>query len=194
MKKIITINRTFGSAGGTIGKKLSDALGFEYYDKEIIIKAARDSNFDLDAISKYDEKAPLQFGFAQSLFDLYAEPLEERFYEAQKKVILALGEHGNCVIVGRNANDILHEFDNSLHVLITADTQWRVKYMHKDKMSSMPESKVLEHLKQIDKAREKFCSYYTKKNLTDAQNYDICLDSSKLGIDTCVKIISDICR
>jgi len=71
MKRIITISREFGAGGGSIGSAVAKKLGFEYYDKEIILKAAGKSNMDIDRVMKWDEKVPSNFGFAQSLFDFY---------------------------------------------------------------------------------------------------------------------------
>lgn len=192
MKRIITISREFGAGGGEIGRKVAQKLGYDYIDKELIIKAARETNVDPEKMIKLDEKVPLIFGFTQSLFDLYSSPVEERFYEAQKNIIKKIGEHGNCVIVGRNANSILSEFDDSLHVFIHADPYWRLKRMKAEQMKDLPEAKISEHLHAIDKARKKFCAYYTNKEFGSASCYDLCLCTSSLGIDTCVNIIAGI--
>ena len=71
MKRIITISREFGASGGTIGHAVASRLGYEYYDKEIILRSAQESNLDIASIEKWDEKIPMNFGFAQSLFDFY---------------------------------------------------------------------------------------------------------------------------
>ena len=194
MKKIITISREFGSAGGTIGKAVAERLGYEYFDKALIIHAARDANLDVEKMVKFDEHAPLSFGFGQSLFDLYASPVEERFYEAQKNVIKKIGEHGKCVIVGRNANSILSEYDDSLHVFIHAQPSWRLKYLKQDKMKDYSEDKILEQIKNIDRARNKFCSYYTKKEFGNAASYDLSLSASSLGIEKYIEIICDAAK
>ena len=78
MKRIITISREFGAGGGSIGSAVAKKLGFEYYDKEIILKAAGKSNMDIDRVMKWDEKVPSNFGFAQSLFDFYNRPQGEK--------------------------------------------------------------------------------------------------------------------
>ena len=109
MKKIITISREFGAGGSTIGKKVAEELGYEFYDKSIILQAASEKNIGILKVLKNDEEAPFLTGFTQSLFDFYSKPVNEQIFEAQKQVIRKLGEHGNCVIVGRNANQILQE-------------------------------------------------------------------------------------
>lgn len=194
MKKIITISREFGAAGGTIGKAVAERLGYEYFDKELIIRAAREANLDVEKMVKLDEHAPLIFGFGQSLFDLYSSPVEERFYESQKNVIKKIGEHGKCVIVGRNANSILSEYDDSLHVFIHANMYWRLNRMKEEKMQNIPIEKVAEELNNIDKARKKFCAYYTNKEFGSASSYDLCLCASSIGIEKCIDIICNAAK
>lgn len=188
MKRIITISREFGAAGGTIGYQLAQRLGYEYYDKEIILRAARSSNMDVESMMKWDEKVPADFGFAQSLFDFYNKPLGEKIFMAQEKIIREIGEKGNCVIVGRNADTILREYESSLHVFIHAKEYWRMEHM-KQKMPDASEAKIMEEIHTIDKARRKYCAFYTNKEFGVADSYDICLCSSSLGIDKCVDIL-----
>lgn len=192
MKKIITISREFGSGGGEIGEKVAKRLGFELYDKSIILQAARSANIDPGEMLKHDERVPQLIGFTQSLFDMYNSPLDERLFEAQKSVIKKIGEHGNCVIVGRNANSILQEYDDSLHVFIHADKYWRIMRMKQNKMKDYSEEKISQHMRDVDKTRRKYCSYYTDTEFGVAEFYDLCLSTSSLGIDTCVDIICDL--
>lgn len=191
MKKIITISREFGANGGTIGVKVAERLGYEYYDKEIILQAARDSNLDVESLQRWDEKVPLDFGFAQSLFDFYNKPLNEKLFMAQKKVIRRIGEKGRCVIVGRNANSILKEFDHTLHVFIHAQSYARIQHL-KEKMPDATESQIIERMKSVDRIRKKYCAYYTDTIFGMAEYYDLCLNSSQLGIDTCVDVICQL--
>lgn len=193
MKKIITISREFGAGGGTIGRAVAQELGYEYYDKEIILQTARTANLDTETLLKWDERVPANFGFAQSLFDFYNKPLGEKIYAEQEKVIRKIGEKGNCVIVGRNADAILKEFDYTLHVFIYADTYWRLENM-KSKMPNVPVSKISEELKAIDRARKKYCSYFANKDFGVADYYDICLNASSLGIRACVDTLCSIAR
>lgn len=192
MKKIITISREFGSAGGTIGKMVAERLGFEYYDKDLIFKTARKANLTPDEAMKIDENLSHGFGFGQSLFNLYSSPLDEKLYLAQKNVIREFAEKGKCVIVGRNANSILAEYDNTLHVFISANPVWRVKYLKADKMKDMTEEKIMAYLQKIDKARQKYCAYFTNTEFGVAKYYDACLYSSVIGIEKCVDVICSL--
>ncbi len=143
------------------------------------------------SLMEWDEKVPISFGFTQSLFDFYNRPMSEKVFEAQKRVIINLGQKGKCVITGRNANAILKEFDGCLNVFIHADFDWRLKRM-KEKMTDFTEEQVASEIRTIDKKRRKYSNFFTKMEFGKSDYYDICLDSSRLGIDECVEIIKDV--
>lgn len=187
MKKIITISREFGAGGGEIGR-LAEELQYDYYDKELILMAAAHADIAVSNLIEWDEKVPINFGFTQSLFNFYNKPMSEKIFDAQKQVIRKIGEKGHCVIVGRNANAILKEYDDCLNVFIRADFNWRLNRM-KDKMENLTESQVAGEMKTIDRVRKKYCTYYTNTNFGSMEQYDIALNSSRLGIDACVKAI-----
>lgn len=192
MKRIITISRQFGAGGGMIGKAVAERLGYYYMDKDFIIRSAVESgNLTADDFRKWDEKVPFNFGFGQSLFDFYTKPLDERIFEAQKSAICKIAEKGNCVIVGRNANVILQEYEKCLHVFVSATRYFRLQNL-KEKMPDVPEEKILAEMKSIDKTRASYCLHYTDTEFGKAMYYDLCLKSSTLGIDKCVDIICDI--
>lgn len=193
MRKIITISREFGAGGGEIGERLAKVLGYECYNKELILKAAAKSNVDVQSIIKWDEKVPVEFGIGQSLFEFYNRPLSETLFEAQKNVIREFGEKGNCVIIGRNGNQILKEYDKCLHVFIHADPYWRLNRM-KRKMPNVPESKLIEEIRSIDKMRRKYCTFYTNTEFGKAEYYDITLNTSRLGIESCLKILTGLAK
>lgn len=194
MKNIITISRQFGAGGSTIGQAVADKLGFYYCDKDMILNAAIESGtLSPEEVRYYDERVPRQFGFGQSLFDFYNKPLDERLFNAQKEAIKKVAEKGNCVIVGRNANIVLKEFDKTLHVFISGAERTRLKRMC-EKMPGTPEEKVLEHLRSVDKTRNKYCKYYTNTEFGNAQFYDLCLKSSSLGFDKCIDFICDAAK
>ena len=193
MKKIITISREFGAGGGEIGRKVAKALNYNYYDKEIIIEAAREANIDVESMLRWDEKVPMNFGFAQSLFDFYNKPLSEKLFDALQQIIKEIGEKGNCVIVGRNGNTILKEFENGLHVYVHADPHWRLERM-KQEMTDTSDAKLSEQIRMIDKMRKKYCQYYTNTEFGVSDYYDISMNTSKLGIDTCVDIICNLAK
>ena len=191
MKKIVTISREFGAGGGTIGYRLAQETGLEYYDKELILMRAGKGNVDLYSLIKWDESVPINFGFTQSLFDFYNRPLSERIFQAQKETIRQVGEKGNCIIVGRNANTILKEYDKTLHVFIHAGIDFRLARMKKE-MPDQTDQQILDHIRRVDKQRKKYCTYHTHTEFGDSRYYDVCLDSSRFGLDRCVEILKEM--
>jgi Cytidylate kinase len=191
VKKIITISREFGAGGGEIGRAVAKELGYTFYDKAILLRSARESGIDVDRLLKWDEKIPMDFGFAQSLFDFYNKPLSEKLFEVQQQVIREIAEKGKCVILGRNANTILKEFEHTLHTFVYAPPAWRLERMQQQ-MPDITKSKI----SSIDKARRKYSSFHSGTEFGNANAYDICLNTSSIGtseaIDTLCRLAAEV--
>ena len=125
---------------------------------------------------------------------MYNAPLDEKLFKIQKDIIKKIGEKGNCVIVGRCANSILKEFDNSLHVFLSADSYWKINRLKTKIMPGSTEAQIIKHMHEVDKARRKYSAYYTNEVFGAAESYDLCLRTSSLGIEKCVEIICSLCR
>ena len=195
-KKIITISREFGSGGRTIGRKVAEKLGIPFYDKELVDQIALESGFAPKFIEEHGEHAP-----SRSLFSYAFAPqgipgvmnglsTADFLWNIQCSVILQLADQGPCVIVGRNADYILKDREDALHVYTHADTAFRAerivkKYGESDKS---PEAR----LNEKDKRRRVNYQHYTGRTWGQSQNYDLCLDTGKLGIDLCADIICGI--
>lgn len=189
MRKIITIGREFGAGGGEIGRTVAKELGLPFYDKDIILKTAIASRkLNPEQVRKWDERVPSSFGFAQSLFDFYNKPLDEELWRAQKDAIRELANRESCVIVGRNGDYILREFDHCLNVFVHAGYQWRVRRMA-GMMPGTSLEQVASDVKQADKARKRYCEYYTGKVYADSRNFDLTLNTEKLGIERAVRLV-----
>lgn len=189
MRKIITIGREFGAGGGEIGRRVAKELGIQYYDKDIILRTAIASHkLNPEQVRKWDERVPSSFGFAQSLFDFYNKPLDEELWQAQKDAIREMANRESCVIVGRNGDYILSEFDHCLKVFVHAGFNWRVKRMS-GMMPNTSLDQVAADVKQADKARKRYCEYYTGKAYGDARNFDLTINTEKLGIDRAVQLV-----
>ena len=138
MKRIITIGREFGAGGGELGRRLARELDIAYYDRDIILKTAKASaHLTPEQVRRWDERVPHEFGFTQSLFNFYNRPLSEELWDAQVRAIREIADRESCVIVGRNADYILREFDHCLRVFAHAGFQWRVNRMA-GKMPGVP--------------------------------------------------------
>lgn len=189
MRKIITIGREFGAGGGEIGRRVAKELGLPFYDKDIILRTAIASRkLNPEQVRKWDERVPSSFGFAQSLFDFYNKPLDEELWSAQKDAIREMANKESCVIVGRNGDYILREFDHCLSVFVHAGFQWRVKRMA-GMMPNTSIDQVMADVKQADKARKRYCEYYTGKTYGDARNFDLTLNTEKIGIERAIRLV-----
>jgi cytidylate kinase len=189
MKNIITISRQFGAGGSSIGRKVADRLGYYYCDKDMIIRAALESGtLTPQEVHYYDERVPAEFGIGQRLFDFYNRPLDERLFKAQSAAIKKVAEKGNCVIVGRNGNIVLQEYDRTLHVFISATDHFRIRRVQQD-IPDLTDEMALEKIRSVDKTRRKYCKHYTNTEFGNGAYYDLSLKSSTFGVDTCVDLI-----
>ena len=197
--KIITISRQFGSGGRTIAKTLAQKLGYDYYDKEIIEDVAEKTGFSKEIIAKRGEEAPGKSIFSYG-FEAQATPgimngmtMNDYIWTVQRKVIKDIADSGKpCVIVGRSADYILKDYDDVLNVYICADLEFRKERIVK--LYGENDKKPEKRLEEKDKKRAANHKHFTDLEWGYAPNYDICLNSSALGIDKCVEIISELAK
>lgn len=183
MKRIITIGREFGAGGGTLGRRLAKELGIEYYDRDIILATAKASaHLTPEQVRQWDERVPKEFGFTQSLFNFYSKPLGEELWNAQVHAIRELAAKESCVIVGRNADYILKEYDHCLRVFVHADRSWRLLLMRQE-MPDTPWNVLESDMDTADRARRAYCEKMTGRTYGDSRNYDLTLCTSTLGLE-----------
>lgn len=181
MNKVITVSRQFGSGGREFGIKLANALGIPFYDKELISMAAEDSNLSAEFMRHHEESAPGLL--SRTLYSYYQMPMTDQIYIAQSNLIKRLAQEGPCVIIGRCADVIL---EDSVKIYVHAPLAKRVE--RKLSMDTgISAEKMEEHVKATDKKRKKYYEYYTDKKWGMAENHDLCVDSSLVGIDGCVE-------
>lgn len=196
MNTIITIGRQFGSAGREIGEKVAAHFGIPCYDKELLSRAAKESGFCEEMIETHDERPTnsflynlvmdtYSFGYnASSFVDM---PISHKIFLAQFDTIKKIASEGPCVIVGRCADYALSEFDNAIHLFIYGDDDKKVKRIMEK--YSLTESKAREMINKKDKQRQSYYNYYSSKKWGRADSYDLCINSSLLGIDGTAKLI-----
>lgn len=185
--RIITISREFGSGGRTIGKKVAENLGIPCYDRELIHKIAQESGFAEEYIQDAGEYSPGGF-LASALSNRSFGPTNEDYlWEIQWKIITELAEKESCVIVGRCADYILRDKANCLTAFIHASMDYRADRIVR--VYGEREVSPQERLRDKDKRRAAYHRFYTDMKWGDAKNYQITLDSGKLGIEQCVKIL-----
>ena len=179
MKNIITIGRQFGSGGLRIAKEIGSRLGIPVYDSELILKAAQDSGFSAELFIKNDEKKET---FFSSVFGLGSENCtsENGLFHIQCDTIQRIAEQGPAIIVGRCADYVLRERNDVLSVFITAPLEARTERIME--RLCLDYDKAQEKIGKMDRRREEYYNYYTFGNWGQASTYDLCIDSSILGI------------
>ena len=195
-KKIITISREFGSGGRTIGRMVAEKLGIPFYDKELVDQIALESGFAPKFVEEHGEHSPgrslLSYAFAPQGVPGVMNGLStaDFLWNIQCSVILQLAEKGPCVIVGRNADYILKDRNDCLHVHIHADMDFREHRIVR--LYGESEKSPEQRLAEKDKRRRVNYQHYTGRTWGQSQNYDVCLCSSTIGLDNCVDIIVDL--
>ena len=195
-KIVITIARQYGSGGRTIGNMLAEKLGIHFYDKELMKLASDESGINEALFANADEKLRRTslFKIAHNAYNGELIPPEsddfvstKNLFNYQAKIIKGLAEEESCVIVGRCADYILKDYDNVLSVFIHAPHEYCMEQAATK--HSMSSKELEKFILKTDKHRAEYYKYYTGREWSDARNYDLCLNSSKLGYDRCVKEI-----
>lgn len=193
---VITIARQYGSGGKTVGEMLADRLGVHFYNKELMKLASEDSGISEALFVNADErvKNTRLFKIAQNVYSGELIPPEsddftstDNLFNYQAKIIRKLAEEESCVIVGRCADFVLKDYDNVLSVFVHAPHDFCMEQAAKK--HSMSARELDKFIQKTDKHRAEYYKYHTGREWTDARNYDLCLDSSKLGFERCVEEI-----
>ena len=198
MKTVITIGRQFGSGGREIGEKLAQAYDIKYYDKELIARAAKESGFCEEMIQNHDERPTnsflynlvmdtYSFGYNSSSFvDM---PISHKVFLAQFDTIKKIAKEEPCIIVGRCADYALSDLPNVLNLFIYGDEECKIKRIRERFSDITSNEKAREMMIKKDKQRQSYYNYYSSKKWGRADSYDLCINSSILGIEGTVKLI-----
>ena len=187
MKKIIiNIGRQFGSGGKNTAEILGQKLGVAVYDTELITEAAKKSGFSKDFLTTSDEDTNFfKLGFNNSFIS------NNSFFQIQSDAIRNIAEQGSAIFVGRASDYILRDMD-CLDVFITSPLEVRAKRISERRSISIEEAEAL--IAKKDRRREAFYNYVTFGNWGMASNYDLCIDSSILGIEGTADFIIDFAK
>lgn len=193
---VITIARQYGSGGKTIGRMLSENLGIHFYNREILRLASDESGINEQLFGANDEyvKRNILHKIAKKIHGGEVLPPDsddflstDNLFNYQAKVIRQLAEEESCVIIGRCADYILKDYDNVVRVFIHAPYDFCLEQAMR--VNAKSESEMSKLMEKRDKYRGDYYKHYTGQSWYDARNYDLCLDSSKLGFDGCVEAI-----
>ena len=200
--KVITVSRQFGSGGRTVAKLVADKLGWAYYDKELVRKIAAESGLAESYILDSGEYACSTNSFlfnwamsAESGRNPGTLPVSDQLYIVQNNVIRDLAEKGNCVIVGRCADDILREM-NPLRIFVYGDMETKLERCRKRAGSDekMTDREILSNIRKIDKNRSEYYGLYTGKVWGDKQSYDLCINTSKISVERASELLAEFVR
>lgn len=192
---VITIGRQLGSGGRQIGLKLAERMNLAFYDKELLQIASRESGIGREFFERMDEQESYSIfpglpGLKGSVFEeAYGNYYlsNERLFKIQSDVIRQLAEEKPCLFVGRCADYILKDHPLCLKIFISADWADRIKRISEIYEFTAQKSK--EFIEKYDKKRAAYYNYFTSKKWGFAASYDLCINSSILGIDETVRFI-----
>lgn len=197
MKKkiIINIGRQFGGGGRAVAYELGRKLNIPVYDREIISQAAKDSGFGAEFFKERDEKRGF-FSFTEIFANGFSGTenyMSDRgIFKLQSQTIEKIAEQGSAIIVGRCADYILRENENTLNIFLTSPLEIRAERIASRQGMSLEEA--MTKAQDKDKKRAEYYNYYTFGEWGAAGNYDLCLDSSILGIEGTADFIIDFAR
>ena len=192
-KFIITVGRQLGSGGRIIAKELSQILGISFYDKELIQRVSVESGVSSKFFEKADESVnpALTGGLLTDFFqDVFLS--NESLFQLQSEVIRKIAETESAVFVGRCADYVLRDHPRSVHLFISANIDDRVERLAKYQGISAEKSLAL--IEKTDKKRAAFYNYYSNKTWGAAKSYDLCINTSALGMDATTSFVLDFVR
>lgn len=196
MNTIITISRSYGSRGSEIGKKVAEHFGIEWYDKEILKRAAKESGLCSEIFDTHDERPTSSFlynlvmdtySFGYSSNTYVDMPIGHKVFLAEFDAIKKIADEGPCVIIGRCADYALANYDNCINLFIHADFDKRTEHIMEQ--YNISEDKAKDMIRKIDKQRANYHNFYSNRKWGKAECYDLSIDSSLLGIDGTTELI-----
>ena len=191
--KVITISRIYGAGGHSVGRKVAEELGIEFYDKDIIKETALAMGLDPNNIRSDEEHITKADTFIRAISPISYD-YKNTIFNYEREVILKVASEGPCVILGRCAGEILQEEGiDCLNILLFADSIHCGKRVG-EILQTDDISAIAKAMKRENASREAYFTRYTGKHLLDSKNWHMTLDTGVLGYDTCVKIICDAAR
>ena len=203
-KFVITINREMGSGGRTVGRKLAEKLGVEFYYKSLIKGLEKKFNLTAEEIEK--QKGREQGWWAEIKRQLTGSVVStspflpqvslgpdaldtDEVFKAETEILKGIAEEESCVMAGRSAFYIFRDHPNHLNILIQASMPHRIaRVMSKQDLTAEDAQKAIE---KVDKMRENYVNKYTKTSRYDTRNYQLVLSMDKMSEDDAVSIIMD---
>lgn len=192
---VISIGRQLGSGGKEIAEKLGKKLNIKVYDKTLLEVAAKESGLDTTVFEKADEQEAS--GLFNGLFSIHGSMsnyipgdscmTNDKLFEIQSETIRELAEKEPCIIVGRCSEYVLRDHPKKISIFITADTEERIERIMS--AENLSHEKAAEFIEKGDKRRRSYHDYYATTRWGEARSYDICVNSSRMGIEGTVDFL-----
>jgi len=196
---VVTLGRQFGCGAREIGQLVAKMLDIEYYDKRLLLEAAKQSGVAPAVFEASDERTPKFFsslwsfnlGYYSGALFVGDQPVkEDNVYQAQSQVMIDLAHKGSCVIVGRSADYILRDEVKVISIFLHSSLDDRIeRIIKRGDCKTKKEAKDMA-IKQ-NKLRANYYDFYTDKHWGVSESYDLSIDSSKLGPEGTAKFIVD---
>ncbi|MCD8103711.1 MAG: cytidylate kinase-like family protein [Lachnospiraceae bacterium] len=190
---VITISREFASLGRTIAQTLSDKLGIEFWDRDIVEAAAKRTGHSVSLVSDEEERAKSSFFLRKNYrMSLTTYNISDEIFETEKNIILDAASKGSCIIVGRCGDYILRDFPNRLSVYIYAPYEARLKNCIETLM--MDEKTARRMIREVDMARTYYQRKYCPEVRSPRDSSDLMIDSSRFGVEGTADVIVQALR
>lgn len=183
---IISVGREYGSAGHEIAEKIAKELGFKFYDRNMLDEIAQEKNIEVKYLEKYEEK-PRNLILSRSVKG-YSNSIEEVIADMQFEYLRKKADSGESfVVVGRCAEEVLKDNDGLISIFILGDREVKLNRI-KEKFH-IEETEALLKMRRHDKNRKRYHNRHSDGKWGDSRSYDLCVNSSKMGVDKTVDIL-----
>ncbi len=198
MHRIITIGRQYASGGSQVGSRLSELMEIPCYDREALVAIAEKHGIPRETFEKADEQATSSFLYSLAMsaynggisaFGANDHIITDRVFSIQSEEMKRLASEGDCIFVGRCADDVLSSFDKVLNVFVYTSNEERIKAIMR--LDNLDEQAARKLINRSDKKRASYYNFYTGKTWGDAKNYHLTIDSGALDVEGTAQIIKD---
>lgn len=195
---VLAITRTCGSGATTISKMLAEYYGIDLYDKDLLRLASQDSGINEELFFNADEtvkKTPL-YRISKKVYNGELIPPESgnftsdiNLFNYQAKVLKELAEEEAYIVIGRCGDYILRNKKNMISIYLTADEDTCIAHEMERLVCNQKQAK--KYIKKTNKYRSDYYTYHTGRKWRNPDNYDLCLNTARLGYQKTVDIIKD---
>ena len=201
-KFVITINRELGSGGRTVGRKLAEKFGVQFYDNALIKALEEKYNLTVEEIEKLKGRKHIWWADFERIIQigpgLHSQPQENSWpdvlttnemFKAETEILLGIAEEESCVVAGRSGFFVFRNHPNHLSILIQASMPHRIERVVRKQNVTEEEARKI--ITKVDNMRENYVKKYTGTTRYDSRNYELVITMDRISEDDAVDIIMD---